>query len=380
MKNRFCQCGEDLVKARRSNRVRFWIDHHLPGGKQKRVLVGYSIDEAKASDGKRKSQKAEGRILDVIKDNKIRFEALAKWYLQLSTVTSLRSCWRIKIALRRFCEVFGSRLVSEMLPPDIEEYQQMRLKEGKARATIDQEVGAAKAVIYKAFQAKKLNFTVVSAFKEVHKLLSPGGNTRGFVLTKEQYDNLYSHLPDYLKPIVATAYYTGMRRGEILGLTWNRVDLKNRLITLRAEDTKTKQARIVPICSNLAEMLANLPSRIHSADTVNYLFGYKGKPVRKDIRGGLTSACEKSGIPYGRYKGMTFHDLRHTFNTNMRRSGVPEGVIMKMTGHRTRTMFDRYDHPNLDDAHKAVETMQSFLLSVDQMLTKTKKGKTTSKR
>ncbi|MBW2557531.1 MAG: tyrosine-type recombinase/integrase [Deltaproteobacteria bacterium] len=41
--------------------------------------------------------------------------------------------------------------------------------------------------------------------------------------------------------------------------------------------------------------------------------------------------------------GFVFHDLRHTFNTNMRKASVPESVIMEITGHSTRSTFDRYN-------------------------------------
>jgi integrase len=53
-------------------------------------------------------------------------------------------------------------------------------------------------------------------------------------------DALLRHSEGHIKGILAVAYYTGMRRGEILGLTWDRVDLKNRMIYLEASDTRTK--------------------------------------------------------------------------------------------------------------------------------------------
>ena len=57
MKNRKCKCGEDLVKAKRSNRVNYYVDYRLHNGKQRRELVGTSIEDAKAVDGEKKSLK-----------------------------------------------------------------------------------------------------------------------------------------------------------------------------------------------------------------------------------------------------------------------------------------------------------------------------------
>jgi len=94
---------------------------------------------------------------------------------------------------------------------------------------------------------------------------------------------------------------------------------------------------------------------------------FKGRPV-KDIRTALRKACKQAGIEYGRFakSGFVFHDLRHTFNTNMRKAGVPESVIMKITGHSTREMFDRYNTIDQEDTREAVGRLETFLASVDQ--------------
>ena len=51
-------------------------------------------------------------------------------------------------------------------------------------------------------------------------------NVRDRVLTAEEFQRMLDASPDYLKPVLICAYYTGMRKEEILGLTWDRVDLK----------------------------------------------------------------------------------------------------------------------------------------------------------
>ena len=115
-----------------------------------------------------------------------------------------------------------------------------------------------------------------------------------------------------------------MRKGEILNLTWDKVDFNSCCISLAAEDTKDSEPRVIPIGQDLHKLLRSIPRAIHD----NHVFLFRGKPVR-DIREGIKNACDKVGIIYGRFKknGFVFHDLRHTFNTYMRKAGVPESVI-----------------------------------------------------
>lgn len=87
------------------------------------------------------------------------------------------------------------------------------------------------------------------------------------------------------------------------------------------------------------------------------------------MRTALTRACRDAGIPYGRSAkdGFVFHDTNYHSNTNMRKSRVPESVIMKITGHPPREMFLRYDTVDQQNTRKAVDQMEDFLKSVDQV-------------
>jgi len=173
-----------------------------------------------------------------------------------------------------------------------------------------------------------------------------------------------SKLPksNYLRAVVATAYYTGMRRSEILSLTWDKVDLQKRIIKLDIEDTKDREAREMPICNELLQIFSELPNRIQESGKDNHIFLYRGKPVA-DIRTALKNACKDASLSYGRKirNGFTFHDLRHTFNTNMRKTGIADSVIMEITGHSTREMFDRYNTIDADDRRGAVDQMGKYL-------------------
>jgi integrase len=221
-------------------------------------------------------------------------------------------------------------------------------------------------MIYKAFDNSKVSGTTLGIFRKIKKTLKKGSDVRDRILSPDEFKALTKHATGHTRQTVTMAYYTGMRKGEILSLTWDKVDLNKRLIELEPEDTKDHEARNIPICDELYKMLLSLPNRIQGSDNDNHVFQFNGKPVG-DIRTGLRKACEKAKIEYGRFVkgGFIFHDLRHTFNTNMRKAGVQESVIMEVTGHSTREMFDRYNTIDEDDTRKAVNQLSAFLNSVD---------------
>ncbi len=383
-KNKNCKCGEDLDQAKRSKRVRYWI-HYQAGGKQQRKSLAqlglnpYSVEDARDAEAKRRVDQRENRTPFAERpETKTTFNELSKWYLNLESVKILASYDIIEMKLNIFNEVFGERIISDIMPEDLSDFQIKRKGQGIAPATVDQDIGKVKAMIYKAFDNAMVSGETLRVFKKVKKTLKKGSDVRDRILSPTEFETLLKHAKGHTKGIIAMGYYTGMRRGEILSLTWDKVNLKSRFIDLEPEDTKDREARNIPICDELYKMLYDMPNRIQASGKDNHVFLFRGKPVA-DIRRGLKDSCKKAGIKYGRFVkgGFIFHDLRHTFNTNMRKAGVSEGVIMKITGHSTREMFDRYDTIDKDDTQKAVKQLEGFL----QVLTKslTKPSETTSK-
>lgn len=336
-------------------------------------FVGYSVTEARDADGKRKVQKRENKfVFDIKPEAKMTFNDLTEWYLSLEKVKELASYDIIKITLNKFNKVFGNTVVSQIKPVDLENYQAKRLKKEMAPATVDHEIGKAKSMIYKAFDNDMVGGKTLKTFKRIKKILVKGSDVRDRVLSSDEFKGLMKHSERHTRAIISMGYYTGMRKGEILKLKWNKVDLANRMIRLEAKDTKDKEKRNIPICDELYKMLVSLPNRIQKVNEDNHVFLYNEEPVT-DIRTGLKRAFKKAGVEYGRFVkgGFIFHDLRHTFNTNMRKAGVTESVIMEITGHSTREMFDRYNTIDEDDARKAVNQFERFIESVNQTVNQT---------
>ena len=209
-------------------------------------------------------------------------------------------------------------------------------KPGK-NSTINRELACLKSILKRAERQSKISNNPTRFIGLLEE-----DNVRDRILTESEYKALVLAAPQHLKPIIITASETGMRRGEILGLTWDRVNLQEGLIRLDGLHTKTKRGRKVPVSPALKLVLEPMQKK------QGPVFSYRGQPMR-DLKSGFKAACKKAGI-----EDFRFHDLRHCFVTNTRRRGVPDRVIMAITGHTTLECFSRYDAISQEDLVKAV--------------------------
>jgi integrase len=381
IKNKLCSCGKNLDKAKGSGKVRYWIGYRTPTGKQRRELIGKSIEEARKCYAKRTVQKVEKpSILNRPVESNITFSELTEWYLgnkeingrkyeALKASVSAGYYRTVGYNLQRFNEVFGNVLVGAVQPIDLKNYQAKRRTDGYSLKYIDDHTGAARTLVKAAWENNIIGGEPYKVFRLVKKLLPKNGNARDRVLTCKEYKRLSEVLKGHVKLAVDFSFWTGMRKGEIINLTWNKVDLPNRLIHLTAEDTKERKPKTVPIPKPLLESLKSLPSRFKKG----HVLLYSGKPVKYDFVKALKTGCKKVDIPFGREEvnGFTFHDLRHTFATTARKAGVSRNVIMKIMGHSDgNNMNIRYDTVDAEDMLQAVDTMVTFYENVTNLLPK----------
>ena len=368
-KRKACACGVNLDAEKKSKKVKYHIVYRLPEGKQVwRALSSFedcdpcSVSDARKVEAKFNVCKRENKldVFDVRPEATMTFKELSEWYLKLEKVKALKSHVRTVIALNRFNERLGHKLVKDIKPVDLEDYQAARKAQGMADATVDQEVSAAKSVINKAFDNDMVSGKVLKTFKNVRKILKAGANVRDRVLSVTEAEALISNAMSHLKPILITAYETGMRRMEILDLTWDRVNMKDRLITLG--ETKNGRPRVVPMTERLYVTLKGIPRDLRN----RHVFLYNGKRMT-DIRDSIETACKDAGIKYGRSKDtFTLHSLRHTVNTDLRKAGVQESVIDAIVGHVNNTMFGRYNTIDVEDMRQAMSKLEDYRKSVRQ--------------
>ncbi len=162
---------------------------------------------------------------------------------------------------------------------------------------------------------------------------------------------------DELQPVYIAALNTGMRRGELCALKWDRVDLvRNQLIVSRnltryglSETTKTGKKRYVPINPVLKALLQKL-MREQRGDFVFCEQDGRALDAHHLYRD-FQIAQKKAGFE----RLIRFHDLRHTFASHFMQNGGNIYDLQKILGHSSLEMTQRYAHMSPDHLAKAIE-------------------------
>jgi integrase len=339
----------------------YWIDYYV-NGHRKRERIGPDKRLAETVLRKRKVEIAEGKFLERKKPITSTFDELAHTYLTYARENK-KSWDRDVRSVKALAGVFAGKKLTEITPAAIERFKNWRLasisRHGRPPkpATVNRELACLKHMFNVGRRGLEHLPGGVPAENPVStvKFLDEH-NVRDRILTPEEFQLMVNAAPEYFKPVLLCAYHTGMRRGEILGLTWDHVDLKRGFIRLRETDTKTGEARGVPIGRELDEVLRCLPVALDTQGArVSYVFTRNGQRI-KSIREVFARVCRDAGI-----SNFVFHDLRHTAVTNLRRAGVDALTAMKITGHKTMAVFKRYNTIDEGDLTSARRRMDTYM-------------------
>ena len=138
----------------------------------------------------------------------------------------------------------------------------------------------------------------------------------------------------WLLELVLIALETGMRRGELLSMTWDNVDLERAYVHL--EITKNGMTRDVPLSRKAIEVLSSVKSEANS----NQVF-----PVHKEaLKSAWQRACAKASLC-----DFHFHDLRHEATNRMFEKGLGVAEVATITGHKDYRVLQKYTHLRAED-------------------------------
>ncbi len=323
-----------------------------PGARVKRWKVGSNNrTQAKQQEAIYKTDLLKGAM----KSHHAKCYSFAEWgakYLELESVKKLRSYRdRVHTVQLQLIPFFGKKPLNEILPEDVETYRAQRMRRDGRMPSLGT-INNDHIILKHVFSvAERRDLVTVNPAKKVP--IPDANNERDRVLTEDEWHRLYEAAAPHTQPILLIAYRLGPRLGEIMKLTWDRVDLQRGFIKLRGVDTKTKEPRLVPLTEDTRKCLAEL-AKVRSLAT-NRVFLYEGMPIN-EIKNAFKTATRRAGITDFR-----FHDLRHCAATNLRRAGVDTVTAMKIVGHKSEKMHCRYNNVNEDDLLRAIAKINTVI-------------------
>lgn len=337
--------GAIRERKNKDGRIRWYMDYRDDTGKRihKVARFAQTLEEAQLAL-ETCLRSAFSKVNGIPEPKKIVFDDFADLYIENYAKTNKRSWTCDKYSLDSHLKpYFGKFDLREITPLDLETYRAQRLKDGVKKSSSNREM----ALLKKMFNlAGDWGFSEENPVRKI-KFFPEKDNLRERILTPEEEARLLPRCVPHLRPIVVFALNTGMRKGEILRLRWDQVDLVNR--SVRVTKTKSGKDRTVPLNDAAAGVIMS-QRRMKQGDFV--FPSPKTGVAMKSVDHSFWRACSLAGI-----LGLRFHDLRHTFATRLIRKGADIITVQGLLGHHAVTVTQRYTHSGAEEKQRAVEAL-----------------------
>ena len=342
------KCGTDLRRAK--GKV-YWIEYYDLNKKRRRERIGPNRQVAEARLAEVKRQLAAGKFIPEASMGTMLFsEYWEKHYMPwVSSVNSPRWTQRKQEIYRlHLAPVFGACKLKDITRADVEAYMRQRLQEGAASGTVNREVAVLKHALGKAVEWKLLASNPAAGIKMLRER-----DDAWQVIPAEDWQKIFQYLPAHVQPLFQFLWGTGVRLGSALQLTWEQIDLENKLLRIPASGTKQRKELFLPLPDDLVDLLVSIRGHQNS----EYVFtNTKGRPLdRHDVHRAWRKALEKAGT-----RKYRIHDIRHTFGARAVKAGVDIRIIKELLGHQTFEMVLRYTHVDLDTLREAINRMNKI--------------------
>ncbi|MFH1618621.1 MAG: tyrosine-type recombinase/integrase [bacterium] len=257
--------------------------------------------------------------------------------------------------LRHLSENIRVDKLASITAPKLESYKTHRQEQGAKPSTINREFNTIKAMLNKAVAWGSLSGNparTVKKFRETKRQVR--------FLSPEEIKSLVSAAKDRMRFMIMTFLYTGLRRNELINLTWNDLDFRQKLLIVQSKEgwnPKDYEVRHIPLNERLLNILGSL-----NKNNSRYIFSNKngerliGNVLTRDFRK-LAKSC---GI-----KNASIHTLRHTFASYLVMNGVDVYTVQKLLGHSSIKTTEIYAHMAPDYLKSAVSRL-SFGEGVQQ--------------
>jgi integrase len=291
-------------------------------------------------------------------------EWLERWIRSEKDAVAARTMMRYKQIVRDFLSNIGTQALAPLdtLSTDtILEFKEQWLAEGRSPRTVNQTIKILKRPFKIAVEEGLIDRNPVAAVRPIRT-----SSTKKGVFTPEQIQRLIELAEGDWKGLILVGYFTGGRLADLAKLTWDNIDLLSKTISFVQK--KTGASVQIPVHQDLYEYFMELPKPDHphkpvfqklfnkpGAGKSGLSMSFKRLMARAGIDDGV--AREKGGKLGRNVSKLSFHSLRHSFNSAMANADVSLEIRQKLTGHASQDMNKRYTHLELETVRRAIESI-----------------------
>ena len=328
-------------------------------GKRYREIVGYSNDKystnLKMAFIKKEALLFQHKNQDSQEIKKIyTFEQLFDEYIESVKQAQTPATIETKeyYFKKHIKDKIGTRLITDIIPGEIQKIINEMLKNGYAPQTAKHLNNIVKATLNYAIRMKYIDTNAADNVE-----LPKFDNTVEYTLTNDEAKNLFATVLNFNELIyrgIFTFLLHGHRKSEILNLSWEYIDLNNRVYEIPAKINKAKKNKKHPITDILYEVLINID------DKNGYVFKSPVTGTKfNDIKKAWLRIKKEAKIT----KSFRIHDIRHLIgNTTINELGLSSNVAAAILGHSTTKMVDeRYSDVRIDTMSKGLDLIFKHL-------------------
>jgi integrase len=267
-----------------------------------------------------------------------------------------------------FAPYFGDRQIDKIDPDWVAAYLRRKLEQGYASKTIQNHLNFLHGIFAFAVRRQWVSSNPVALVDRPKKNRSPRRRIR--YLQPSELDRLVLAVPnDELgrveRPLYIGAAMTGLRQGELLALRWvdidwvaGRIRVAESLSRRELDSPKSHEGRSVPMADRLARELERHFQR--SAYRANNDLVFCHPHTGETLEPSTVTKRFKRALKAAGLRELTFHELRHTFGTQMAAVGTPLRAIQEWMGHADAKTTEIYRHYAPDPTNGAALVERAF--------------------